>query len=354
VRLLYLCPDYIAPSGGIRVIYRHVDILSRNGYDAFVVHEREGFRCTWFENSTPVLGWSSRRYGGDRSLVRRAGRHLRRGFRHVPPDRLFLHLHERPAFALGADDVLVVPEMFGPRLAEIGAGSPKVIFNQNAYFTFKGYSTDATRATFPYRAPEVVATLVISEDSRRFIEYAFPETRTYRVRWSIDPLRFNPPATKQPRISYMPRRGSSDAAHLLATLAARGALDGYEIVPIDGLDEDAVVECLRQSLVFLSLGYHEGLPRPPAEAMACGAIVVGYDGFGGREYLLPEVAFPVPAGDLMRFAETVERVLELHTRQPDELRDRASRAAAFITERYSPEHEEEELLGAWREILGST
>ena len=150
----------------------------------------------------------------------------------------------------------------------------------------------------------------------------------------------------------MPRKGADDARHVLAALASRGSLDGYRLRPIENLTEAGVAACLQESLVFLSLGQHEGLPLPPAEAMACGAIVVGYDGFGGREYLLPEFAFPVPAGDLMVFAQTLERVLSLQRDDPGRLRHRAKQAADFIAQSYSPAREEEELLAAWAEILG--
>ena len=155
------------------------------------------------------------------------------------------------------------------------------------------------------------------------------------------------------RVAYMPRRGAKDAAFVLAAAAARGALEGYEVTPIAGLDEDAVAPCLRDSLVFLSLGYHEGCLLPPAEAMASGAIVVGYDGFGGAEYFLPELVFRVPTGDLIGFAETLEHVLRLEADEPAALRARAAKAAAYIAETYSPEQEEEYLLAAWNDVIRS-
>ena len=62
MKLYYLCPDYDSHAGGVRVIYRHVDLLRRNGYEAFVVHERRGFRDTWFKSETPVLAWSRQRH----------------------------------------------------------------------------------------------------------------------------------------------------------------------------------------------------------------------------------------------------------------------------------------------------
>jgi hypothetical protein len=45
VAIYYGCPDKDYPVGGIRVIYRHVDLLNRNGFDAFVLHHYYPFRC---------------------------------------------------------------------------------------------------------------------------------------------------------------------------------------------------------------------------------------------------------------------------------------------------------------------
>ncbi|MEJ2041362.1 MAG: DUF268 domain-containing protein, partial [Desulfosarcinaceae bacterium] len=43
-RILYFCPDIDLPSAGIRRIYRHVSICNRFGYNAFILHQRQGFR----------------------------------------------------------------------------------------------------------------------------------------------------------------------------------------------------------------------------------------------------------------------------------------------------------------------
>jgi hypothetical protein len=50
----YWCPDADRPYGGVRAIYRHVDILNEHGVAAFVLHERRPFRCTWFRNGTRI------------------------------------------------------------------------------------------------------------------------------------------------------------------------------------------------------------------------------------------------------------------------------------------------------------
>ena len=73
--IYYRCPDKDYPVGGIRVIYRHVDLLNRNGFDAAVLHRLHPFRCTWFENETRVA--HELRYP-DRSPAARAWRAARR------------------------------------------------------------------------------------------------------------------------------------------------------------------------------------------------------------------------------------------------------------------------------------
>ena len=53
-----------------------------------------------------------------------------------------IHLREPPCFAIESTDVVVIPEVFGPDLAGIAPGVPKVIFVQNPYAAFFGYPTD--------------------------------------------------------------------------------------------------------------------------------------------------------------------------------------------------------------------
>ena len=128
---------------------------------------------------------------------------------------------------------------------------------------------------------------------------------------------------------------------------------GFEIVPIEGRPQSEVAELIAESLIFLAVSLMEGFGLPAAEAMACGSVVVGYDAFGGRDFLRPDVAFPVPTGDVVALAHELEKVIALESSDPEILRARVRAAHELVASRYSPARQELELVRFWRGLLGS-
>lgn len=313
-RILVFCPDYDAPSGGIRRLYRHVDVLNRHHLDALLLHHKPGFRCSWFPHSTRVA-----------SLA---------------------------ATPFQPGDVLVLPEILGPNLASLAPGVPKVIFNQNAYLTFSGYGVDPRDLSNPYTHPEVRAVLVVSEDNRAYLAHAFPQARLTRIRYGIDSALFRPAPAKAPCIAFMPRKNATEVVQVFNLLKHRGQLEGYALVPIDGKGESQVAEVLGQAQFFFSFGYPEGCPLPPLEAMASGCVVVGYHGWGGREYFRPEFSYPVEAGDVLGFARQAESALGLARTDPQRILRKGMLARDHVRQEYSLQREEEDILGFWRTVLG--
>ena len=150
--------------------YRHVDILNAAGIPATVVHAPDGFSCTWFDHNTRITGARS--------------------------------------VALSRQDVLVVPEWYGPYLKALPVGPRIVVFNQNAYMTFGGLEDNVATGA-PYRGiPGLQEILVVSRDNADYIRFAFPELTVTQVRNAIDPALFYPP-DRSPgrRIAWMPRGG---------------------------------------------------------------------------------------------------------------------------------------------------
>ncbi len=309
---VYFCtPDYNVPTGGIRVVYRHVDLLNGAGLAASVLHARAGFRCDWFENRTRVVG----------------GRHV----------------------VIGPRDLVVVSELAANLLQHLPPGYRFAVFNQGPHLTWR--PPEAIVQDYS-RDPALAAVLTVSRHGAELLSYAMPGTKVLRVHNSIDPLVFFPGDEPRGRtIAYMPRRGREEARQILGMLHGRGALNGWEVVAIQGMKELEVARRLRSATIFLSFAYQEGFGLPPAEAMASGSYVVGYHGFGGQEFFRPEFCSPVDAGDVIGFARTLERVMEQETREPGWCAARGAAAASFIAAEYSPERERQDVIAAYASLL---
>jgi hypothetical protein len=310
--IYFLCPDIVRPSGGLRMIYRHVEILNDGGFSAQVVHYMAGFKADWFEHRARTT---------------------------------WFPIDVRPF------DMLVFPEIDGPAIAQAMPGQRKIIFNQNAYYTFQHYPLDKPDITPAYLSGEVVATITVSQDSLSYLNYAFPDIPVHRVRYGIDPRLFYPPRQKLRQICFMPRKQGSDAQQVLSLLRFRGKLSGINLVPIDNKSHSEAAAILRDSMIFLSLGASEGFGLPAAEAMACGCVVVGYHGNGGREFMKPEFSFPIEVGDILGFARTLEQVIEAMENGSPRPRQMTQEASAFIRSNYSLEHEKADVMACWRRIV---
>lgn len=293
----YICPDLDVPAGGIRTIYRHVDALNSVGIRAAVVHKRSGFTCSWFEHQTVVI--------------------------------------DARAVTLTSADVLVVPEFCRPSLSELPAGPRLVIFNQGAYHTFDGDWSPVD--DMPYsNIDRIEGVLVVSHDNADYVQYAFPELRVKRIRNVVDSRLFYPAASLPGRrIAIMPRRRHKDCTQVLRLLAARGCLDNWDIVRIEGRSESGTASILRSCAFFLSFSEQEGFGMPPAEAMACGSYVIGFTGLGGREFFDPDTCTPIEEGDVLAFAKAVERSLIDFDEDGTAVRKRALAASAKILAEYS-------------------
>jgi hypothetical protein len=304
-----LTPDTSGTVGGVKMHYQLVDALNAAGRSAAVVHGEPGFRCTWFANRTHVVA------AAEVELCR--------------------------------DDLIVVPEEWVQHIPALPAQVTKVIFNQNAYTTFL-WGVASRSICDIYARPDVACVIGVSDDNLDYFRYAFPSTRAVGITCLLDPSLFHDRDAKTRSIAYMPRKRRQESDEVLALLHARGALVGWTVRPISGLSEDETARVLRECSVFLAFGHREGFGLPAAEAMACGCIVVGFHGFGGRD--IGDTALWIPDGDVVAYAQTVEAVLRSWDAERAQWAERGRAGAEHIRVAFSPAAFEARVICAFDEI----
>jgi glycosyltransferase involved in cell wall biosynthesis len=312
--ILFCTPDTARPSGGVRAIYRAVDLLNDAGLDAAVLHTKPGFRCDWFTNATRVV---------------------------------------HPPVTVDGGDVLVVPEAFTyADVARLPAGVPKVIFNQNAYRTFRSATRrDGVVVETAADHRDVAAVMVVSEDNRALLERALPNARVVRVHHWIDETVFGPGASPRAhRIVAMPRKRPADFRLLLDLLHARGALDGWEVVTLGGRPEADVAREFGRAALFVALGREEGFGLPVAEALASGCAVAGFHGMGGRELFACDAAIAIEDGDVGALAACVEEFVTRYDDDAPQWARRGDAAVDFVRATYSKARATDDLLACFNGI----
>lgn len=312
--IYYFCYDNAKPTGGNKITYRHVEILNQHGFHASVVHQSADFKYSQFSHSPPSIGMAD--------------------------------LRLRP------EDLFVLPEDLGPALNTIAPGVKKVIFNQNAYSSFRGYKLFDAQSP-PYLHPDMLATLVVSEDNKHYLETAFPGLSCFRLRISFqqDVFFCADLSQKKRQLCFMTRKNSSDVVQVIAQLRQRGRMQGWRFVALENASEKQVSDVMRDSALFLSFGHPEGISLSNIEAMASCSLVVGYSGMGCREYYQPGYCLEVPFGDISRFVVAVEKAALLFDSERSDYDAHVLRSQTYAMTTFSPQNELGDLMQFYSDIL---
>jgi len=352
--IFFVLPDNNRPIGGIKQAYRQVQILSDYGLPAFVLHDLEGFRCTWFEHHTPIAHRRrlSARPPGDteaQDVPRRKGADIAidRG-----SEVLISVAGGCISHFLDDRDVIVLPEFYGYSLNGSVERLSVAIFNQNHNYTFNRYPITLDDCRTVYRSSNFIGAAVVSDYSKRCLKFAFPELVVERVVYGINTSLFHPDDERKPRtLAFMPRKLPNHICQVINILRYRGALQGWTLVPIDGLTERQVAAELRQTSIFMSTCTQEGFGLPPLEAAMSGCVVVGYAGEAAVEYLDDAFCEVVTQDNSLEFAHRLEVTLRYYEQNQTTVMARARQFASSLASRYSLEQERETSIRAWSTIL---
>ncbi|WP_367867939.1 glycosyltransferase [Pedobacter sp. WC2423] len=302
-----------APSGGVMRLYQFVDTLNANNIESFIIY-----------NTNPGLDW----------------------FTHSTKTTEFKSVQ------ITQDDLLIIPEVMADKVLTIFPGVRKIIFNQNSFKTFKpfihGNFSDVRKAYFH---PDVVQTIVASDYDVNVLSRLFPGIKLGRFYYGINDKLFYFQPNKKKIISVMPRKQREDALFLECLLKTNHKLNDFEIKIIDEMPYEECAEILRESAIFLSFSYQESFGLPPAEAMACGCIVIGYHGQGGKEFFKKELSYSIEQSNLIEYAEQVNKVIEQYTTNYFGTLQIGKRASEYILEKYSMAKQEKSILDIIRPLM---
>ena len=297
-RILYLAPDHTEPSGGVRTIYRHVELLTDAGLDAAVWHYGAGFACEWFPTKAPVV--------------------------------------TGPTHAMGAGDLLVVPEVFVLAGVDPAPGCRKVIYNQNHFYTFDNAPADGYVDWQPL--PSVWTS---SRTSQEVLARLHPRLPVRIVPYSVDHDLFAPAQRRERKVAWMPRKRGREGALLGALFAADERFADVTLISIDGRTEAETAAELATTSVFVALGHEEGFGLPIVEALAAGCAVVGYAAGGGAELFAAPGTYQVTDADVLAIVEQVAALLAA----PPSDAERAT-YRAWTQARYAEDGQRDALLAA--------
>ena len=308
-RLIFLCPfSRSEATGGIKNAYRQAELLTQSGFDAFV-YQPEG-PPSWFETNARVL--------------------------------------REPRFAPGPDDVLVFPEVLNGMLAElVQAPMPakKVLYCQAHYF-----------ALFNSIAPERLTQLGFarvacqSSIAKGFLERVLRFRDVTVIPCYIDQALFFP-REKTLQIAFIPRKLPREAAAIHRIFHLKHPdLGNTRWVAVENKSERETAEIFGSSAVVLSLPFLESFGLVPLEAMASGALVAGFHGYGGQEYARAENGLWFAPDHLEEVADALARLITGAMRN-DAATQRMREAGFETAARYNREATRAALLDFYAPLL---
>lgn len=352
--IFYVCPWAEKPTGGIKQIFRHVEALNKAGFDAYVL-ALEAAMPSWFSSSASVARViTSRLSSFSAGLSRKKNRTAWISSTTAPMVEMKRIQEAEIKRELNSNDIIVLPEYVGKALRPCGFGSKLMVFNQNAHYTFNGFSHSDDSSEFVYKG-HLLAALAVSEHTFDYLKFAFPEMRVLLTPNGVDgDIFFAGDTRKKKQIAFMPRKLPGSIVQVLQILQGRGALKGWDLCPIDGMAEADVAKVLRESAIFLSTCHDEGFGLPPLEAGASACVVIGYTGYAAKEFMKPEYCYPIDQGDVIGFARTLEQVILEFNLSPTRLLRQAVDYAEFLGKNYSKELEAKRVVAAWMEIVPSS
>ncbi len=310
---IYYCASGPATAGGQHVNTEHVAELRTAGLRAFLLLISSDEKALSFSDSAPV-----KKFTAD--------------------------------FSFQDDDIVVIPEGW-PKILKYFASKRirKIIHCQNPYYLF--HSFDSISALEAHRFLEIIVCSGFTAQMIR--QFGFTGT-IHIVRPAIANFFLESEnSPKKIQIAYMPRKRSIESEFVRGLFRSQYPI--FNNVNWVRIENKTRLECaaiLKESAVFASFSFLEGLGLPPLEAMASGCIVAGFHGLGGREYTTALNGFWVDEGDYFGFTQQVAEALK--AAQTPAWKSSVLNESKKTTSVFSVESFRNDLLSTWRILLDNS
>ena len=238
-RIYYYAIEADQPFGGIAVIYEHVEVLRNAGYDAWILHDRQGYVLNWLNKEDVPI-------------------------RYLSEDSTF-----------DSDDIVVIPSVCKSIIRSLeNAAFRRFVICQNQFVAAADIAMiDA------WRHLGISEVIVTQTKVSEFFKLAGWSDISL-IPCGIDRTKFKP-SQKKLQIAYMPRKMPFEAAAIMSYFKLfYPNLSWIPFIKLDNMHHDQVAVELGESDIFLALGHLESLGLPALEAMASGCLVAGFHGDG--------------------------------------------------------------------------
>lgn len=213
-----------------------------------------------------------------------------------------------------------IPEQFARRLEAVAQSADRIICNSadtqaRVKHYFDGWGSDAETLVAHLGVEPLIPQDKVAVDPLSFVVLGTIEPRkNHQILFQAwEQLAQDHPAERMPRLHVVGKRGW-DNAPVFAYLDEAALTDG-PIIEHDNLPDKQLAQLIAGSAALLFPSHAEGYGLPALEAAQLGVPVICSDIPVFRE-ILGEAATYLPAGDAMRWAETVRSVANRTTDLP--------------------------------------
>ncbi|WP_417535530.1 glycosyltransferase family 4 protein [Methylophaga sp.] len=244
---------------------------------------------------------------------------------------------------MSKNDIVVATE-FSPYQAFLFPAQTKVLFLQNLVGLRRWLKPEDKGKNYLELGYDQVMTC--SDFCSDYVEKDMGITVT-TVTNGIDLNVFLPNAESrvEHRILAMSRKNPHD----LASIQKGMKKHGIDIRVVDGLTQGELIKEYQAADIFIATGYPEGFSLPPIEAMACGAVVVGFTGGAGGEFMIHQkTALVAEDGDAQQVVRHLLTLIKDST-----LKERIRNEGLIKSREYGLDELQSNLVAFYQKLLNN-